>query len=160
MNTFWRAEGSVIKGDVDCGENVSIWYNATIRGDIESITIGDNTNIQDNVVIHVDVNYKTTIGDNVTVGHSAVLHGCTIGNNTVIGMGAIILNGAKIGNNCIVGAGTLITQNKEIPDGSLVYGNPAQIIRPLTEEEIKQNTANAQWYVEEARYHLPRLTDD
>ena len=99
MNTFWRAEGSVIKGDVDCGENVSIWYNATIRGDIESITIGDNTNIQDNVVIHVDVNYKTTSGDNVTVGHSAVLHGCTIGNNTVIGMGAIILSGAKIGSN-------------------------------------------------------------
>lgn len=160
MNTFWRAEGSVIKGDVDCGDNVSIWYNATIRGDIEPVYIGNNTNIQDNVVIHVDVNYKTTIGDNVTVGHSAILHGCTIGNNTVIGMGAIILNGAKIGNNCIIGAGTLITQNKEIPDGQLVYGNPAQIIRPLTEEEIKHNTENAEWYVEEARYHLPRLTDN
>lgn len=160
MNTFWRADGSVIKGDVDLGENVSIWYNATIRGDIESITIGDNTNIQDNVVIHVDVDYKTTIGSNVTVGHSAILHGCTIGDNTVIGMGSIILNGAKIGNNCIVGAGTLITQNKEIPDNTLVYGNPAQIIRPLTEDEIKQNTANAEWYVEEARYHLPILTDN
>lgn len=145
------ADGAVVIGDVRLGEDVNIWYNATLRADADPIIIGDGSNVQDNSVIHIDFGYPVKIGKNVTIGHGVILHGCEIGDNTLIGMGAILLNGCKIGKNCIVGAGALVTQGTEIPDGSLVLGSPAKIRRELTEEEIKANTRNAKWYVEEAK---------
>ena len=120
------------------GKDSSVWYNAVIRADTDRIMIGEATNIQDNCVLHVDAGHPLTVGNGVTVGHSAILHGCTIGDNTLIGMGSIILNDAVIGKDCIIGAGTLVTQKKNIPDGSLVYGNPAKVVRALTEEEMEQ----------------------
>lgn len=143
------AESAVIRGDVEIGENCTIWHNATIRGDMAPIRIGKETNIQDNAVVHVDYGYPTDIGDGVTVGHSAIVHGCTVGDNTLIGMGAIVLNGAKIGKDCIIGAGALVTQNSQIPDGSLAFGNPAKVVRPLRPEEIQSNRDNAIAYIKE-----------
>ena len=144
---YYLAEGAIVKGDVTIGEDSGIWYHATVRGDTEKITIGSRTNIQDNAVLHVGAGHALTIGDDVTIGHSAIVHGCTVGNNTVIGMGALILNGAVIGNNCISGAG----------DGSLAFGNPAKIKRKLTEEEIASNRDNALLYVKEAKDQLMQM---
>ena len=141
------APGAIVLGDVTIGEDVGIWYHATIRGDKSTITIGKGSNIQDNAVVHVDTNYSVTIGENVTVGHGAIIHGCSIGDNTLVGMGAIVMNGAVIGNNCIVAAGALVTGGTVVPDNSLILGNPAKIKRPVTEEEIR----NAKEYVQEAR---------
>ena len=129
------APGARIVGEVIVGENSSIWYNAVLRGDTNPIVIGENTNVQDNAVLHVNRNRGLYIGNNVTRGHGALVHGCTVGNNVLIGMGSIILDGAEIEDNCIIGAGALVTANKVIPEGSMVYGNPAKIIRKLTEEE-------------------------
>ena len=123
------SETAVVIGKVNLKKNSNIWFGSVLRGDMESITVGENTNIQENSVVHVDKTEKVVIGDNCTIGHNAIIHGCTIGNNTLIGMGAIILNGAKIGNNSIVGAGALVTQNKEFEDGVLILGNPAKVIR-------------------------------
>lgn len=147
------AEGAVVKGAVTLGENCSIWYHATIRADRSTITIGDNSNIQDNCVVHVDAGACVHIGSGVTVGHSAILHGCTVGDNTLVGMGAILLNDCVIGKNCIIGAGTLVTQNTRIPDNSLVLGNPGRVKRALTPEEIEANRRNALHYVEEGRIY-------
>jgi carbonic anhydrase/acetyltransferase-like protein (isoleucine patch superfamily) len=141
------AQGAVVTGDVTINENVGIWYNATVRADSDSVFIGKNTNIQDNCVVHTAHGYPVHIGDGVTIGHSAIVHGCTIGNNTMIGMGSIIMNGAKIGNNCIVGAGALVTENTVIPDNFVVFGNPAKIKRQITPEEIASNKKNAEIYV-------------
>ena len=141
------AETAVIIGDVTLKKNSNIWFGAALRGDMESITIGENTNVQENSVIHVDKTAKVIIGDNCTIGHNAIIHGCTIGNNTLIGMGAILLNGAKIGNNSIVAAGALVTQNKEFEDGVLILGNPAKVVRKLTEEEINKNRESSLNYV-------------
>ena len=151
---YYVAEGAIIKGNVTIGEDSGIWYHATIRGDSNQITIGSRTNIQDNAVVHVSSGYSTTIGNNVTIGHGAIVHGCTVGNDTLIGMGAIILNGAVIGDHCIIGAGALVTQNTKIPDGSLAFGNPAKIIRNLTDAEMQENTNNAQRYVNAAKAQL------
>lgn len=131
------AEGAIITGDVTIDSGSSIWYHAVIRGDGGSIKIGKNTNIQECCVIHESEGGTVTIGDGVTVGHGAILHGCTIGNYSLIGMGSILLDQAVIGNHCIIGAGSLVTGGKEIPDGSLVFGNPAKIIRSLREDEIQ-----------------------
>ena len=150
MDNHFIAEGAVVIGDVTLGENTGIWYNATIRGDSESIQIGRNTNIQDNCVLHTGVGYPVTIGDNVSIGHGAIIHGCTIGDNTVIGMGAIIMNGAKIGKNCIIGAGSLVTEHTEIPENTVAFGNPVKNLRPITEDEIKHNLFNADLYVRQA----------
>lgn len=152
--TCYIAKEAVVKGQVEIGAQSSIWYNATVRGDTEPISIGKGTNIQDNAVIHVGRGYPVSIGDGVTIGHSAVVHGCSVGDNTLIGMGAIILNGATIGKNCMIGAGALVTQNMQIPDGSLAFGNPAKIRRPLTEEEIQSNRDNAAKYCVEAAEEL------
>lgn len=141
------AETAVIIGDVTLKKNSNIWFGAVLRGDMESITIGENTNVQENSVIHVDKTAKVNIGDNCTIGHNAIIHGCKIGNNTLIGMGAIILNGAKIGNDSIVAAGALVTQNKEFEDGVLILGNPAKVVRKLTEEEINKNRKSSLNYV-------------
>ena len=146
--TIYIASGAFVIGDVTLGENVGIWYNAVVRGDTNSIYIGNNTNVQDNATLHTDKDFKLHIGDSVTIGHNAVVHGCTVGDNTVIGMGSIILSGAVIGKNCIIGAGSLVTGKMNIPDSSLVMGSPAKIVRPLMKKEIEANRENAIHYVE------------
>ncbi len=141
------AEGARIVGNVKIGEGSSVWYNAVIRGDSAEVVIGERTNVQDLACIHEDTGNPALIGDDVTIGHGAIVHGCVVEGNTIIGMGAIILNGARIGRNCIIGAGSLVTQNKVIPEGSMVYGNPAKVIRPLTPGEIEHIRENAEHYV-------------
>lgn len=141
------ATQSVVLGDVTVGADSSVFYYAVLRGDEASITIGERTNIQDNSTVHVDYGFPTMIGDDVTIGHNCVIHGCTIGNASLIGMGSTILNGAKIGRHCLIGAGSLVTQNTLIPDGMLVMGSPAKVKRPLTEEEIQSIYKNAADYV-------------
>ena len=143
------AKGAVVLGDVTIEKDCSIWYNATVRSTESYIKIGKGSNVQDNAVIHVSHDYPTTIGSYVTIGHGAIIHGCSIDDNALIGMGAIILNGAKIGKNCIIAAGALVPQNKEIPDNSLVMGSPGKIVRQVTEDEIKHNRKNAEDYIKE-----------
>ena len=138
------AEGAVVAGDVTLGRDCSIWYNAVLRGDVGPIVIGDRTNIQECVVIHE----RTTVGSDCTIGHSAIVHGCTVGDNTLIGMGAVVLDDAVIGKNCIIGANALVTARTVVPDGSLVLGSPAKVIRPLTEAEIQDNRLSAEEYLE------------
>lgn len=148
--TAFIADGAIVLGDVVLAKNSSVWYHATVRADRGSIQIGEGSNIQDNAVLHTDKGYSVRIGSHVSVGHSAIVHGAEVGDNTIVGMGAIVLNGAKIGSNCIIGAGSLVTQNKIIPDNSLVIGSPAKVLRQVTEEEIKANMENAIVYMEEA----------
>ena len=150
------ADGAHVLGDVSAGENASIWYGAVIRGDENSITIGKETNIQDNAVLHASPGFPEVIGDGVTIGHGAIVHGSTVGDNSLIGMGAVILNGAKIGADCVIGAGALITQGKEIPDGHLAMGSPAKVVRALTEEEIAHNRKNCEVYLELAESYRNR----
>lgn len=148
------AESADIIGDVKIDKNSSIWYNTVLRGDEEaSIIVGENTNIQDGTVVHVGVRTNTVIGDNVTVGHNALVHGCKIGNNTLVGMGAIVLNGAEIGDFCMIGAGALVTQNKKFPDGTLIIGSPAKAVRELTEEEKQSLVTSAEEYYKTAQLH-------
>ena len=147
-------ERAYVTGDVMLGDNANVWCGACISGDIAPVTIRKNTSVQDNVTIHVGYGTPAVIGDNVSVGHNAVVHGCTVGDNVIVGMGSVILDGAKIGSNCIVGAATLITKNKHIPDGSLVFGNPFRVVRALTEEEIEGIKRNAAGYVELAARQL------
>ena len=144
------AEGAKIIGSVEIGENSSVWFNAVIRGDSNDVKIGYGSNVQDNAVIHTSRDFGVNIGDNVTIGHGAIVHGCTIGNNVMIGMGAIVLDGAVIEENSIIGAGALVTQGKIVPAGSLAFGNPAKVVRQLTEEEIKSISDNAVYYVNKA----------
>jgi carbonic anhydrase/acetyltransferase-like protein (isoleucine patch superfamily) len=138
-------------GNVELGENASVWFGAVIRGDTECIRIGRNTNIQDASVLHADVGKPLTLGDNVTVGHQVMLHGCTVGDGSLIGIGAIVLNGAKIGKGCIVGAGSLVTEGKEFPDGSMIIGSPAKVVRELSAEQQQGLILSAVHYVENAR---------
>ena len=151
------ATGAVIVGDVTVGDGSSIWHNAVLRGDTNAIVVGKNTNIQDCSVVHVERHQGVVIGDNVTIGHGAIIHSCTVGNHVLIGMGSIVLDGAVIGDHCMIGVGTLITQGKEIPAGSLVFGNPGKIIRPLTEEEIQSIAKSAENYCENAKAALANL---
>ncbi len=144
--TAWAAPSADIIGNVTIGDESSVWYQAVLRADMGEIIVGNGTNIQDHVVIHTSPGFPTHIGNSVTIGHSAIIHGCTIGHNSLIGMGAIVLNGAEIGEDCIIGAGSLVTQGMKIPDGMLAFGSPAKIIRPLTEEEKKANETNAITY--------------
>ena len=142
----WVASNATIIGKVKLEKNSSIWFNAVLRGDIELITIGENSNIQDGSVLHTDPGYPLTVGKGVTVGHMVMLHGCQISDDTLIGIGSIILNNAKIGKNCIIGAKALITENKVIPDNSLVIGSPGKVIREITEEEKKDIAENTKHY--------------
>ena len=144
----WVAPNAVVIGDVTLEKNTSVWFNTTLRGDIENIHIGEGSNIQDGSVLHTDPGYPLKVGKNVTIGHLVMLHGCTIGDNSLIGIGAVILNNVKIGKNCIIGAKSLITENKEIQDNSLVVGSPGRVIRKVTEEEIKAVEENAIHYQE------------
>jgi carbonic anhydrase/acetyltransferase-like protein (isoleucine patch superfamily) len=145
------ADGAKVIGDVEIGKNGSVWFNAVIRADLGSVKIGENSNVQDNAVVHTSKDFGVQIGDNVTIGHSAIVHGCTVGNNVLIGMGAIVLDGAVIEDNCIIGAGTLVTHGKVIPAGSLAFGNPVKVIRQLTDDEIRSITDNAISYAEKAK---------
>lgn len=140
--------GAIVTGDVILKENVSVWYNAVVRGDMANIIIGESTNIQDLAVIHTNTNRPTLIGKNVTIGHGAIIHACTIGNDCLIGMGSIILDNAVIGDGAMIGAGTVVPPNKIIPAGMLAYGNPMAIARTLTKEELLANKNNALLYVE------------
>ena len=144
----WVAPNANVIGDVTLEKNTSIWFNATLRGDIENIHVGEGSNVQDGSVLHTDPGYPLKIGKNVTVGHLVMLHGCTIGDNSLIGIGAVILNNVKIGKNCVIGAKSLITENKEIPDNSLVVGSPGRVIRKVTDEEVKAIKENAIRYQE------------
>ena len=151
------ADNATIVGTVRLKANVSIWFNAVLRGDCEWIEVGANSNIQDGAVLHADPGVPLTIGDFVTAGHQVMLHGCTIGDNSLIGIGSIVLNHAKIGKNCIVGANSLVTEGKEFPDGVLIVGSPAKVIRELSEEEIQYNTWSAKHYVENGHCFLEQL---
>jgi len=144
------AKGAVVLGDVELGENASIWFNAVVRADQRKIHIGKNSNIQDNATVHVEKELDVWIGDGVTVGHNAIVHGCEIGDNTLIGMGAIVMNRSRIGMNCIIGAGAIVTEDSFIQDNSLVIGIPAKVKRKLTSEEIENIKINAEHYVKEA----------
>lgn len=152
--TVYIAEGARIIGDVILHENVNIWYNATLRGDVNRIEIGKNSNVQDNAVIHLSDNSKVFIGENVTVGHSAIVHGAIIEDNVIIGMGATILDNAVIGKNSIIAANALVSKDKIIPEASLVMGVPGKVVRKLTEEEISTNTKNAKFYVKNAKANM------
>ncbi|SHM81759.1 Carbonic anhydrase or acetyltransferase, isoleucine patch superfamily [Caldanaerovirga acetigignens] len=141
-------------GDVTIGENSSVWHRAVIRGDINGIKIGANSNIQDGTVIHVTETHPVTVGDNVTVGHNAILHGCTVKDNALIGMGAIVLDGAVIGEGALVGAGSLVPEGKEIPPYSLALGVPAKVIRELTKEQLEAIKKNAEEYVRLSKKYM------
>ncbi len=148
------AENATVIGNVTCGEDCGIWFGAVVRGDLNSIKIGSRTNIQDLSVVHVESKHDAIIGDDVTVGHRALLHGCHIGNRCLIGMGAIIMNGAKIGDDCIIGAGALVTENTVVPSKTLVIGFPAKPKRELTAEELQLIQRSAHHYVEMTRVYL------
>jgi carbonic anhydrase/acetyltransferase-like protein (isoleucine patch superfamily) len=142
------AEGACLVGEVSIGDDSSVFYNAVIRADLAEVKIGKRTNIQDNVCIHVSTGVGVNIGDEVTVGHGAVLHGCTIEDNVLIGMGAILMDGAHIKKNCIIGAGALVTHGKEFPEGSLVMGAPAHVVRTLTTDELKNVKIGVEHYLD------------
>jgi carbonic anhydrase/acetyltransferase-like protein (isoleucine patch superfamily) len=147
---FWVAPGAHVIGKVSLGSGVGIWFGVVARGDLAPIVIGDRSNIQDNSVLHTEESHPLIIGTDVTIGHSATMHGCTIGDNTLVGMGATILTGAKIGSNSIVGANALVTEHKEFPDGSLIVGAPAKAIRQLDAATIEKLKAHAANYVDNA----------
>ena len=144
---YWIAPNAVVAGNVILKKNASIWFGAVLRGDNEPIIVGENSNIQDNSVCHTDMGSPLTIGDNVTVGHMVMLHGCTIGDGALIGIGAVVLNGAKIGKNCLVGAGALVTEGKEFPDGVMILGAPAKVVRELAPEHAQRMGMGAMSYV-------------
>jgi len=144
---YWIAPSAVVLGHVILKKNASIWFGAVLRGDNDPITVGENSNVQDGSVLHTDTGSPLTIGANVTVGHMVMLHGCTIGDNSLIGIGAIVLNGATIGKNCLIGAGALITENKVIPDNSMVLGSPGQVVREVSERQAQMLAAGAAHYV-------------
>jgi len=147
----WVADSAQVIGRVELGEDASIWFGAVVRGDTDQITVGAGSNIQDASVLHADFGAPLTIGAHVTVGHQVMLHGCTIGDESLIGIGAVVLNGAKIGKNCLVGAGALVTEGKEFPDGSMILGSPAKVVRQLTPEQIEGLRRSARHYVANAR---------
>jgi carbonic anhydrase/acetyltransferase-like protein (isoleucine patch superfamily) len=143
---YWIAPDAHVIGRVAIANDVGIWFGAVIRGDVELIKVGVGSNIQEHAMLHTDLGYPLSVGANCTIGHRAILHGCTIGDNCLIGMGAVILNGAKIGNNCLVGAGALVTEGKEYPDNSLIVGTPAKAIRELDATAIQKITQSGQNY--------------
>ena len=154
----WVAPDANVIGKIVLEAGSSIWFGATLRGDNEVIHVGAGTNVQENTVMHTDMGFPLTIGEGCTIGHKALLHGCTIGDNTLIGMGAVVLNGAKIGKNCLIGANALITENKEIPDGSLVMGAPGKVVRTLDEAAIEGLRQSALSYQNNMRRFNAGLT--
>lgn len=158
VESVWIAPDASVVGKIHIGRNVGIWFGAVLRGDTEAITVGDDTNVQEHTIMHTDPGCPLTVGVGCTVGHRALLHGCTIGDNSLIGMGAIVLNNARIGSNCLVGAGALVTEGKEFPDGSLIVGSPAKVIRQLDEQAIARLRVSAAHYVANARRFKAGLT--
>jgi carbonic anhydrase/acetyltransferase-like protein (isoleucine patch superfamily) len=154
---FFVAPSAAVIGRVHLGRDASVWFGAVLRGDSQDIRIGDRSNVQDNAVIHIDSDAPTNVGHDVTIGHSAVVHGCTVGDFTLIGIGATILSHAKIGNYCLVGAGALITERKEFPDGSLIIGAPARRHRALTDEERRMLEESAAHYVAQGQRYRREL---
>ncbi|MFB8509403.1 gamma carbonic anhydrase family protein [Enterococcus durans] len=154
MKERFIAPNATVVGDVGLGEGVTVWYQAVVRGDSNTIKIGSNTNIQDGTIIHVDHDAPVEVAENVTIGHQCLLHGCTIEKGALIGMGSTILNHAVIGENSLIGAGLLVTEGKVIPPNVLAFGRPAKVIRPLTEEEIEKNRQNIQHYVDLGEKYL------
>jgi carbonic anhydrase/acetyltransferase-like protein (isoleucine patch superfamily) len=155
---YWIAPNAVVLGNVVLKKNASVWFGAVLRGDNDVITIGENSNVQDNSVLHTDMGSPLTIGSNVTVGHMVMLHGCTIGDGSLVGIGSVILNGARIGKNCLVGAGALITENKEFPDGSMILGSPARVSRALAPEQAARMGMGAMGYVQNWKRFKAGLT--
>jgi len=147
----WVADSAEVIGAVEIGADASIWFGAVVRGDTETIRIGAGSNIQDASVLHADIGKPLTIGENVTVGHQVMLHGCTVGDGSLIGIGAVVLNGARIGKGCLVGAGALVTEGKEFPDGSMILGSPAKVVRELSDEQKQGLLASARHYVANAQ---------
>ncbi|MES2842592.1 gamma carbonic anhydrase family protein [Hydrogenophaga sp.] len=146
----WVADNAQVIGNVVLGEDSSVWFGVTVRGDTETITIGRGSNVQDGSVLHADVGLPLNIGENVTVGHQVMLHGCTIGDGSLIGIGAVVLNGAKIGKHCLVGAGSLVTEGKEFPDGTMILGSPARVAKTLSPEQIEGLRMSAKHYTDNA----------
>ena len=155
---YWIAPTAAVMGRVILKKNASVWFGATLRGDNDPIVIGENSNVQDGSVLHTDAGSPLTIGRDVTVGHMVMLHGCTIGDNSLVGSGSIILNGARIGRNCLIGANCLITEGKEIPDNSLVMGAPGKVVREVSEGQARVLTASAHHYVENWKRYRRELT--
>ncbi len=153
----WVADSAQVIGRVTLEENASIWFGTVVRGDTEHLRIGRNSNVQDGSVLHADAGVPLNIGENVTVGHKVMLHGCTVGDGSLIGIGAIVLNHAKIGRNCLVGAGALVTEGKEFPDGSMILGSPAKVVRQLTPDQIADLQRIAQHYVDNAAQYRQSL---
>ncbi len=158
-SSAWIAPDANVIGNVQLDAKTSVWFGSTLRGDGERIIVGEGSNVQENCVFHTDLGFPLTIGKNCTIGHKVMLHGCTIGDNSLVGMGATILNGAKIGKNCLIGAGALITENKVIPDGSLVMGAPGKVVRELDAQAIKMLEASALHYQENAARFAKDLTE-
>ncbi len=144
---YWIAPTATVIGNVILKKNASVWFGAVLRGDNDPIVVGENSNVQDNSVLHTDLGQPLTIGDNVTIGHMVMLHGCVIGDGSLVGIGSIVLNGARIGRNCIIGASSLITEGKEIPDNSMVMGSPGKVVRTLTDQQAAGLAAGALHYV-------------
>lgn len=157
-DSAWVAGSAQVIGDVTLGPDSSIWFGVVARGDTDSISVGRGSNIQDNSVLHADHGMPLTIGENVTVGHQVMLHGCTIGDGSLIGIQAVVLNGAKIGKNCLVGAGALVTEGKEFPDGCMILGSPAKAVRQLSEAQLEGLKMSAQHYMDNARRYKTGFT--
>ncbi len=155
--TAWVAESAAVIGRVSLAEGASVWYGAVLRGDNDHITVGARSNVQDGSVLHTDMGFPLTLGEDVTVGHQAMLHGCTVGDGSLIGVQAVVLNGARIGRHCLVGAGAVVTEGKAFPDGSLILGAPAKAVRTVTPEQIERLRLGALHYVDNAGRHRDGL---
>ena len=155
--TAWVADNAQVIGRVELADDASVWYGAVLRGDNDRITIGARSNVQDGSVLHADAGFPLTLGADVTVGHQAMLHGCTVGDGSLIGIQAVVLNGATIGRRCLVGAGAVVTEGKEFPDGSLILGAPAKAVRSITPEQVERLRFGALHYVENAERHRRQL---
>lgn len=153
----WVADSAQVIGRVQLGEGASVWYGAVLRGDNEWITLGAGSNVQDGAVLHTDMGWPLTLDEHVTVGHQAMLHGCSVGEGSLIGVQAIVLNGAKIGRNCLVGAGAVVTEGKEFPDNSVIFGAPAKVVRELAPEQAERMRRSAAHYVDNAQRHRNQL---
>ncbi len=157
-SNYYVAPGAAVIGDVRFGEDVSIWFNAVVRGDNDFIELGDGTNIQDGSVLHVDKGYPISLGKRVTIGHKVMLHGCTIGDGTLIGMNAVVLNGAVVGSHCLIGANALVTEGMSVPDGSLVLGSPGKVVKQLDDKALDLIEAGAQHYIDKIEMYRDTLS--
>ena len=155
--TAWVADNAQVMGRVSLAENASIWYGAVLRGDNDSISVGRNSNVQDGSVLHTDHGSPLVIGEDVTIGHQVMLHGCSVGDCSLVGIGSVVMNGARIGRHCIVGARSLITEGKQFPDGVLIVGSPAKVVRELTAEQMARLQASAVHYVAQQQRHARTL---